>query len=88
VLKCNTYLKRDPGQHLRPICPIHNDGLFDGQLPPPYQTAPAELVKEVPQVVFTAEPPTAADGPFEDYDTAGKKSYVMPVKTIEEECDT
>ena len=36
MLKCNTYLKRDPGDHLRPICPIDRDsGLFPGQLKPP-----------------------------------------------------
>jgi hypothetical protein len=86
-LKCNTYLKRDSGDHLRPICPIHIDGLFDGQLKPPYRTdPPAELVKEVPQVTVSVAPPPDSfpPGPFEEHDTAGKKSYVMP----EEECST
>lgn len=32
VLKCNTYLKRDLEDFLRPICPIGSDGLFPGQL--------------------------------------------------------
>jgi hypothetical protein len=35
VLKCNTYLKRDPGDHLHPICNVGEDGLFPGQLPYP-----------------------------------------------------
>jgi polygalacturonase len=35
VLKCNTYLKRDPGDHLKPICTVGRDGLFPGQLPYP-----------------------------------------------------
>ena len=36
ILKCNTYLKRDPGDSLRPIClNAGPDGLFPGQLKPP-----------------------------------------------------
>ena len=36
ILKCNTYLKRDPGTSLRAMCKsIGPDGLFPGQLKPP-----------------------------------------------------
>jgi hypothetical protein len=77
VLKCNTYLKRDVGDSLRPICPIHIDGLFDGQLKPPYQTDPPELPAELVEAVEVLTTPMPAE----------QKSYVTG-KTLTEECDT
>ena len=35
ILKCNTYLKRDEGDSLRPWSPKAADGLYPGQLRPP-----------------------------------------------------
>jgi hypothetical protein len=49
VLKCNTYLKREPGDRLRAICPVGPDGLFPGQLKAPIDDptpAPVETVEE------------------------------------------
>jgi hypothetical protein len=102
VLKCNTYLKRDPGDFLQPIClNVDSSGLFPGQLKPPIdytdfdpdatavEPQPTPVVKITLGHLMSEE--TSCDIHMPTKEVAERScifSAAPAAKAVEPECDT
>jgi hypothetical protein len=83
ILKCNTYLKRDPGRGIDRLSPCDENGLYPGQSAPPVDHSDEDPEEEL----FKLE--QELDVPFKHrFYNNTKSTSSGECVSVEPECDT